>query len=80
MKSKYKVGDKVKVREDLQLGARYGYDKAVGEMLPFAGKIVEITKVFQMWDGSFKYNIKNGDFWKFTDEMFVKREYQIKIE
>jgi hypothetical protein len=58
---KYKVGDKVRIREDLEVGKIYGryFNK---EMAKLKGKVVEIKDV-----GSNSYCI-DGYYW--TDEMF----------
>lgn len=65
---KYKVGDKVKVREDLeykQYGGDGAFDVAVGKMQDLKGSIVTITKITQ----SNKYEIEESDcYW--TADMF----------
>lgn len=61
---KYKVGDKVKVREDLKVGRYYSGVYFNEEMAKLKGKVVEIKDVY-----SISYYIKEcGYFW--TDEMF----------
>lgn len=66
---KYKVGDKVRVREDLVDGKRYYMndkrqcETAVSEMVSLGGRIVEIDSV-----GTY-YGVK-GNCWNWTDEMF----------
>ena len=68
--AKFKVGDKVKVREDLVLGTKYymedvdEYEAVVSEMLSLKGQIVTIKDVYP-----------NGylileDEWYWSDEMF----------
>lgn len=42
---KYKVGDKVKVRDDLVVGSCYGYYAYCGDMVNFRSKIVTIKTV-----------------------------------
>ncbi len=42
---KYKVGDKVRVREDLKVGKCYSYYAYCGNMVNFKGKTVTITSV-----------------------------------
>lgn len=42
---KYKVGDKVKVRDDLMVGNCYGYYAYCGNMVNFRGKTVTIKTV-----------------------------------
>ena len=65
----YKVGDKVKVREDLEAGRVYGNDGCTGEMTKYAGKIVTIKKIRN--DEFNVYSIKEdkGN-WNWTEEMF----------
>jgi hypothetical protein len=61
---KYKVGDKVRVREDLVHGKRY--DGISFYMDGWKGKIVTISFV-----GSYYYEIaEDEDKWNWTDEMF----------
>lgn len=61
---KYKVGDKVKVREDLDKWIPYNGFFCNDEMVKLKGKVVEIEDV-----DSISYSIKEcGYFW--TDEMF----------
>ena len=63
---KYKVGDKVLVREDLVVDQWYGKDIFINEMIPLKGKIVTISKI-----AGEKYEIiedPEGCWW--TDEMF----------
>lgn len=63
--SKYKVGDKVKVREDLVVGEIYGRQITVGNMVELKGKKVTIKSVH---NGE-EYRIKElGYTW--TNEMF----------
>ena len=64
--TKYKIGDKVIVREDLIVGEKYGKDVFTSAMISFKGKVVTISKVI-----GFKYEIKEDDkTWNWTDEMF----------
>lgn len=68
---KYKIGDRVRVRNDLQIGKRYpmengGSDTFIEEMAHFRGKVVTIC------DCGNKYRIKEDeDGWYWTDGMFV---------
>lgn len=63
---KYKVGDKVRVREDLIVGEKYGNDVFTSTMVSFKGKVVTINKVIGL-----KYEIEeDGKTWNWTDEMF----------
>ena len=64
---KYKVGDKVRIREDLVTGGNYGGYVAVDDMTDMCGSVVTIEDV----DKSSGYGIKEdpkGYTW--TDEMF----------
>lgn len=70
--AKYKVGDKVLVRSDLECHKTYGsngvIDSVVEEMMEFCGKAVTISTVFD----NGKYRIKEDDCgWNFVEEMFV---------
>ena len=65
--SKYKVGDKVKVREDLVGGKIYEGQSAVSDMVEFKGKEVTIERT--SCSGNDEYRIKElGYTW--TNEMF----------
>ena len=63
---KYKIGDKVRVREDLEVGKEYGNDYVINSMLSLKGKTVTICNI----DDN-EYKIKE-DFQKhwWTEEMF----------
>ena len=60
---KYKVGDKVRVRKDLEPGNFYGKGYYISSMDKFKGEKCVITEI---WDQS--YQINNSEFW-WTDEM-----------
>ena len=63
---KYKVGDKVRVRSDLEVNMDYGPQTFVREMSQYIGKVVTISETY-----SNRYNIKEDeDEWPWTDEMF----------
>ena len=63
---KYKVGDKVRVRSDLEVNMDYGPQTFVREMSQYIGKVVTISETY-----SNRYNIKEDeDEWYWTDEMF----------
>lgn len=63
---KYKVGDKVRVRSDLEVNMDYGPQTFVREMSQYIGKVVTISETY-----SNRYNIKEDeDEWSWTDEMF----------
>lgn len=65
---RYKVGDKVKIREDLNCGHMYGSCRLVGEMKNLIGKTAIITAVNEH-DGSYYIDI-DADYYEWTDEMF----------
>lgn len=65
---KYKVGDKVKVRSDLEVGRHYGGCGYVSDMLRLSGKAVTITDVRS---GRYKIVKDGGDHW-WTDEMLME--------
>ena len=68
---KYKIGDKILVRSDLEEGKKYGDEVVMSDMLFFRGKIVTIEHV----DHPCCYRIKEDpDQWHWTDEMFVGKE------
>lgn len=61
---KYKVGDRVKIREDLIIGKEYGDNTFVSGMMPWRGQVVTISRV-----GKF-YQLDHDDYdWDWTDEM-----------
>lgn len=64
---KYKVGDKVRIREDLVMGGNYGGSVAVDDMTDMAGSVVTIERVGE----AFGYYIEEDpDDYCWTDEMF----------
>ena len=63
---KYKIGDKVRVREDLIAEKQYGKDFFVSEMNPFKGQIVTIKIVK---DGGYVIEEDSGE-WYWTEGMF----------
>lgn len=65
VETKYKVGDKVKVREDLVYGKDYGIEIFVDRMGKYKGKITEIENIFENGE----YTLVDCDYWAFTDEM-----------
>ena len=75
---KYKIGDKVLVRPDLEEGKTYGDEVVMSDMLYLKGKIVTIEHV----DHPDYYRIKEDpDQWHWTDEMFIGKEpKEIKSE
>ena len=61
---KYKVGDKVRVRKDLEPGNYYGDGNYISSMDKFKGKKCVITKIWDQY-----YQINNSDYW-WSEEMF----------
>ena len=66
---KYKIGDKVIVREDLEPYQRYRGQSFVASMTPFKGKIVTIYDVI---DGDYRIKEDNQN-WRWTEEMFSEK-------
>jgi hypothetical protein len=73
---KYKVGDKVRIREDLVTGGNYGGSVAVDDMADMGGSVVTIERV-----GNLGYYIEEDpDGYCWTDEMFEPVEEMSAIE
>lgn len=69
---RYKVGDKVRVREDLSIGEMYDWCYFNHSMAVFLGKTVTIRKVRENLN---RYEIKEDDrVWSWTEEMFEPLE------
>ena len=64
--SKYSVGNKVRIREDLVVGKAYGSYYFIYSMSKFKGKEVIITKVLNSEEGEKVYKIEG---WYWTDKM-----------
>lgn len=63
---KYKVGDKVRVRKDLQIDTHCGACTFVSGMNDYKGSVVTISKVYSIY-----YCIEEDiGAWTWTDEMF----------
>lgn len=63
---KYKIGDKVKVREDLIVGEYYNEEMFVKEMEKYCGKVLTISKIVPP---RYAYRVKEVG-WNWTNEMF----------
>ena len=63
---KYKVGDKVKIKEDLVVDVTYGDDSFTEEMEQYKGKTATITDTYF---GKYEIDIDDGS-WCWTEEMF----------
>ena len=61
---KYKVGDKVRVKEDLEVGKDYGYHDVVEDMEKYKGKEFIINEVRRNY-----YRLKDENWYSWTDEM-----------
>ena len=73
---KYKVGDKVRIREDLVMGENYGGSIAVDDMTDMGGSVVTIERV-----GNLGYYIEEDpDGYCWTDKMFEPVEEMSAIE
>ena len=62
---KYKVGDKVRIKENLKENEAYGYRTVVTEMLGYQGKVATIKELYK---GAYILDIDNAE-WEWTDEM-----------
>jgi hypothetical protein len=67
----FKIGDKVRVREDLKVGDGFGCTTAIEDMLKYRGKIMTIKEARSSVVGNYTiYEIDDdGEFWAWTDEM-----------
>ena len=63
---KYKVCDRVKIREDLIVGNEYGADDFAEEMELYKGGIATITDIY---NNKYFIDVDDGE-WHWTDEMF----------
>lgn len=80
---KYKVGDKVRIREDLVMGGIYDGSVAVDDMVDMCGNVVTIENIITIGrdDEALGYYIKedpNSYLW--TDEMFEPVEEELTAE
>ena len=72
---KYKVGDKVLIRDDLESGMYYDFVYFCYEMKRYCNKVMTIDKVYEDCNGCYK--MKKEDYakdyhrWSFNDEMIV---------
>lgn len=63
---KYEVGDKVRVREDLEVGKKFNDCTFIKDMEEYKGKIATITYCYD--DDSYDIDLDDGE-WYWTDEM-----------
>lgn len=64
-----KIGDKVKIRSDLNANKHYGDVVFVGEMEKYCGKVLTIKYVNYVED-RIEYQMEEDYRWDWTDEMF----------
>lgn len=62
---KYKVGEKVRVRKDLEVGSWYGEDTFTKSMKKYSGKTMTVNRI----TCTCKYKLKEDDHHNWTDEM-----------
>ena len=74
---KYKVGDKVRIREDLVTGGNYGGSVAVDDMTDMGGSVVTIGRVGEVHG---YYIEEDPDEYCWTDEMFEPVEEELTAE
>lgn len=74
--AKYKIGDKVKIKEDLQGGERYNGVYCNDEMTKLAGEIVTINDI----DADGDYHIKEDIYWWSWSEKMFDDSYVIPAE
>ena len=72
---KYKVGDKVLIRDDLESGMYYDFVYFCYEMKRYCNKVMTIDKVYEDCNGCYKMKkedyAKDDHRWSFNDEMIV---------
>lgn len=72
---KLKVGDKVRIRKDLEIDRQYGFEVFIKDMSYMRGKTATIDSIF--WDGN-KFTVK-GCPYNWTAEMFAGKEKGDKL-
>ena len=78
---KYKVGDKVRIREDLVEEEDYGGAITVDDMVNMSGDVVTIESVVQISDKGFVYHIvEDSDKYDWTSAMFEPVEEELTAE
>lgn len=75
--TKYKVGDKVIIREDIQIDRRYGINSVNNLMFDFRGKIATILSIRDT--GSYCIDL-DQERWAWTDQMFYEKPQEIKLD
>lgn len=74
---KHKVGDRVKIRLDLDVDTRYEGVPFREEMHKLCGQYVTIDQVFDDEDGVSYYIEEDQNFYYWTDEMFENRRIRV---
>ena len=74
---KLKIGDSVKIREDLEKNVWYGKNTAVSSMIILAGKEAKITDVFK--DDEYSIDIDHSR-WKWTKKCFNQTKTTKKMK
>lgn len=65
-----KVGDKVKIKQDLVLGKFYNDCMYTADMVKYAGKVATITNIFQDSETEFSYRLDiDSERWFWDSEM-----------
>ena len=67
---KYKIGDKVRIREDLKSGIQYGDVTYVSEMDKYKGKVATITNYAGVYHPSYFIDLDEETYY-WTAEMFA---------
>lgn len=67
---KYKVGDKVRVRKDLEVGEYYDTEVFIPDMKKYSGKTMTVDAIISTG----RYKLKEGGIWNWTDEMLEDAE------
>lgn len=71
---KFKIGDSVRVRKDLEIGKEYGMQVVSSSLKEYAGKITIIESV-----ESSAYLLRGCKGWLFTDEMLEPESVELSI-
>lgn len=74
---KYKVGDKVRVRSDLEESKMYGCQSFLKQMEKYKGKLVTISEEYT---GFYYIKEDKDENWCWTDEMFEPVEEELTAE
>lgn len=75
---RFKVGDKVRVREDLVVNEWYGLCYFARDMEKFKGKVFTIKEVFDYYAET--YHLAGGEDWEWTDSMLEPVEEKEMVD